>query len=136
VRKDRFKFEDWKVAIQYFTKNSSVFKFDLKSGYHHIDICPQQHTFLAFSWKGKYFCFTVLLFGLSTAHFIFSKCLREMVKYWRNNSIKIVMYLDDWFGMAQNFEDCINDSQFVKDSLTKAGFLINEKKKCLLQLVS
>lgn len=58
VRKDRFKFEDWKVAIQYFTKNCSVFKFDLKSGYHHIDICPQQHTFLGFSWKGKYFCFS------------------------------------------------------------------------------
>ena len=38
------------------------------------------------------------------------------------------MYLDDGFGMAQNFEDCINDSQFVKDSLTKAGFLINEKQ--------
>jgi len=81
VRKDRFKFEDWKVAIQYFTKNCSVFKFDLKSGYHHIDICPQQHTFLGFSWKGKYFCFTVLPFGLSTTPFIFSKCLREMVKY-------------------------------------------------------
>lgn len=28
VRKDRFKFEDWKVAIQYFSKNCSVFKFD------------------------------------------------------------------------------------------------------------
>jgi hypothetical protein len=75
------KFEEWKVAIQYFTKDCSVFKFDLKSGYHHIDICPQQHTFLGFSWKGKYFCSTVLPFDLSTTPFIFSKCLREMVKY-------------------------------------------------------
>jgi hypothetical protein len=58
-----------------------------------------------------------------------------MVKYWRKNSIKIVMYLDDGFGIGQNFEDCINHSQFVKDSLTKAGFLINEKKNhFLLQL--
>ena len=38
------------------------------------------------------------------------------------------MYLDYGFDMTQNFEDCINDYQFVKDSLTKAGFLINEKK--------
>ena len=49
VRKDRFKFEDWKVAIQYFTKDCSVYKFDLKSGYHHIDICPQPDTFFGFS---------------------------------------------------------------------------------------
>ena len=102
VRKDRFKFEDWKVAIQYFTKDCSVYKFDLKSGYHHIDICPQPDTFFGFSWKGKYFCFTVLPFDLSTAPFIFSKCLREMVKYGRKNSIKIVMYLDDGFGTGQH----------------------------------
>ena len=28
-----------------------MFSFDLKSGYHHIDIFPEQRKFLAFSWS-------------------------------------------------------------------------------------
>lgn len=128
IRKDRFKFEDWKVAIQYFEKGNYLVKFDLKSGYHHIDVCPQQHTFLGFEWRGKYYTYTVLPFGLSTAPFIFSKCLREMVKYWRKNSIKIVLYLDDGLGMSSDLENCKYVSKFVRDSLISAGFLINEGK--------
>ena len=27
-----------------------MFTFDLKSGYHHVDICPVQHTYLGFAW--------------------------------------------------------------------------------------
>ena len=120
VRKDKFKFEDWKIAIQYFAKDQFLYKFDLKSGYHHFDICPQQHTYLGFSWKNHYYCFTVLPFGLSSAPYIFSKCLREMVKYWRRNSIKIVLYLDDGFGMAHGKDECKKDALFVKESLNSA----------------
>ena len=36
VRKEKFKYEDWKVAIQLFSKVCYTFKFDLKNGYHHF----------------------------------------------------------------------------------------------------
>ena len=36
VRKDKFKFEDWKIAIQCFAKDQFLYKFDLKSGHHHF----------------------------------------------------------------------------------------------------
>jgi hypothetical protein len=58
VNKNKFNFEDWKLALQFFTKDSFLFKFALKSGYHHFDIGPQQHTFLGFSWKNKFYCFS------------------------------------------------------------------------------
>ena len=64
VRKDKFRYEDWKVAIQLFSKGCYTFKFDLKNGYHHFDVRPQQQTYLGFSWGQKHFCFTVLPFGL------------------------------------------------------------------------
>ena len=38
VKKDKIKFEDWKIALQYFQKDSFCTKFDLSSGYYHIDI--------------------------------------------------------------------------------------------------
>ena len=49
-----------------------IFSFDLKSGYHHIDIFPEHRKFLAFSWSFadgsvRYFMFSVLPFGLSSA---------------------------------------------------------------------
>lgn len=62
VRKDKFKYEDWKVAIQLFGQNCYMYKFDLKSGYHHFDICTKQQTYLGFSWKGIFLlfhCFTI-----------------------------------------------------------------------------
>ena len=42
VRKEKFKYEDWKVAIQLFSKGRYTFKFNLRNGYHHFDVCPQQ----------------------------------------------------------------------------------------------
>lgn len=128
VKKQKFKFEDWKLAIQLFKEDSYLYKFDLRSGYHHFDICPQQQTYLGFSWNGKYICFKVLVFGLSSSPYLFTKCLREMVKYWRKNAINIVLYLDDGFGMSDSFWECQKDSVFVKQSLVDAGFLINEEK--------
>jgi Zn ribbon nucleic-acid-binding protein len=45
-----------------------------------------------------------------------------MVKYWRENSVKIVLYLDDGFGMNTDEKQCIKDSNFVRQSLLDAGF--------------
>ena len=67
--KQKMRFEDWKIAVEYFEKDSFCFKFDLSKGYHHINIFPGHQTFLGFSIKGKYYCFTVLPFGLSSAPF-------------------------------------------------------------------
>ena len=75
--KRRVKYEDWKVALSYFQKGSFMITFDLKSGYHHIEIHPDHLTFLGFAWKFpgeasmRYFVFTVLPFGLSSAPYIF-----------------------------------------------------------------
>ncbi|CAC5396422.1 unnamed protein product [Mytilus coruscus] len=128
IKKDKIKFEDWKIAVQYFQKDSYMYKFDLSSGYFHLDICPQQQTFLGFSWNNRFYCFTVLVFGICTGPYIFTKCLRPMVKYWRENDIDVVLYLDDGFGMCTDKSKCIEDSNCVKKSLEDAGFLINEGK--------
>jgi hypothetical protein len=92
IKKDTVKFEDWKVALNYFSKNYFQFKIDLKSGYFHFDVCIQQQTYLGFSWNNKFYCFSVLAFGLASAPYLFTKCLRPIVKYWREHGIDIVLY--------------------------------------------
>ena len=52
--KQRVKYKDWKVALAYFTKDSYMFSFDLKSGHHHVAILQEHQTFLGFSWGVSY----------------------------------------------------------------------------------
>ena len=104
-----------------------MFKFDLSSGYHHLNICFQQQTFLGFQWNDEFYCFTVLPFGLCSSGYIFTKVLRPLVRFWRENGTNLILYLDDGLGITSN-DRCAHDAHFVKDTLTKAGFIINEEK--------
>ena len=76
-----------------------LLKFDLKSGYHHVDIFEAHQVYLGFAWgslgKTRYYVFTVLPFGLSTACYAFTKLLRPLIGYWRGQGLRVVLYLDD-----------------------------------------
>ena len=48
--KNKFKCEDILVAKEVLRPGDFMFSFDLKSGYHHIDIFPEHRKFLAFAW--------------------------------------------------------------------------------------
>ena len=76
---------------------------------------------LGFSWNfennEKYFVFNVLPFGLASAGHIFTKVLKEAVMYWRNQGLKIIMYLDDGLGGA-------NDSFFGR----KVKLILDQSK--------
>ena len=47
----KIKFKDWRTAKQYMQINSFGFIFNLKSGYHHIDIFSLHQTYFGFAWK-------------------------------------------------------------------------------------
>ena len=119
--KDKIKFDDWKCFENCLEHTDGyTFKFDLKSGYHHVDMFEEHQTYLGFSWKIndilKSFVFIVLPFGLSTAPFVFTKVVRPLVKYWRFNSIKIACFLDDGLGIDNTFEKALEKSTFVSNS--------------------
>ena len=99
--KQSVKYEDWKIAMSYFAKDAYMFSFDLKSGYHHIDIAQEHQTFLRFSWRAPdsinvvLYVFTVLPFGLSSAPYVFTKVLKPLEKYWRIQGLCIAIFWDD-----------------------------------------
>ena len=99
LRKDHFKNEDLRIATLMFEKDDYLIKFDLKSGYHHLDIFGAHQTYLGFSWPvnriPRYFVFTVLPFGLATACYAFTKLLRPLVRFWRGQGLRVILYLDD-----------------------------------------
>ena len=95
----KFKYEDLRMAALMFERNDYKFKFDLKSGYHHVDIYCEHQKYLGFRWDTEgcpqFYVFIVLPFGLSTAYYIFTKLLRPMIRQWRGRGLKAIIYLDD-----------------------------------------
>ena len=130
--KDKIKFEDWNHALAYFRKGDYLFNYDLKSGYHHIEIFPDHTKFLGFSWVFdgvvKYFTFQCLPFGLSTAPYIFTKCLRPLVKHWRSMGFFMVLYIDDGWCRTSSEAECNRVASIVKKDLIDSGFVPNVEK--------
>ena len=74
--KKKFKYEDIRVALLMFQSGDFMCSFDLKSGYHHIDIHSEHWRYLGFSWvhdaSVEYYIFCVFSFGLATACYVCS----------------------------------------------------------------
>ena len=82
---------------------------------------------LGFSWKFEeqtgYFKFLVLPFGLSSAVYIFSKVVRPLIKKWRKECKRVLMYLDDDFGCDSTRQKAIDLALEIKQDLLFSGFL-------------
>ena len=134
IYKSKFKCEGLHTIIEIFSRDRFVFSFDLRSRYQHVDIFPEHRKFLAFFWdfdaraQTRYFQFTVLPFGLSSAPFIFTKLLKTLEIFWRSQGIPIEIFFDDGVGVGASFPVAQNNSEFVRLSLVKSGFLVNREK--------
>ncbi|MEW8544538.1 MAG: reverse transcriptase domain-containing protein, partial [Candidatus Thiodiazotropha sp.] len=131
IHKFKVKFEGCKEALDFCKSGYKMFKFDLKSGYYHVDINEEFQKYLGFSWmlngKQRFFVYTVMAFGLSSAPFLFTKLLRPLVKYWRTTGISIIVYLDDGWGIDSPANSEVVSNR-VRSDLEKAGFVLNNEK--------
>ena len=130
--KTSFKFEDIRTAMLYIKEHYFCFKFDLHSAYHHVDIFENHTTFLGFAWsfKGKvrFYKFSVLPFGLSSACNILTKITRPLVKKWRGEGKQVLMYLDDGLGCHSDKDACLSIAMEIKQDLIDSGFVPKVEK--------
>ena len=109
------------VSRQAYKKGFFTVKWDMRSGYHHLNIHSEHNKFLGFSWnidgKDKYFIFSVLPFGLYSTGHIFIKVVRVLVNYWRSQC---------W--ACDSYERCARMAKIVHQDLLDAGFLPNNEK--------
>ena len=133
--KTKCKYEGIDTMLQYLEKDGFMTTFDLKSGYHHIDVVETQHGLMGFSFqdytgKERYFHFTVLPFGLATAGLVFTKVLREIIKHWRNRMIKAVVFLDDGLQTHSKYNVAKKHALIMKGVLLTAGWIPHRTKSC------
>ena len=128
----KFKYEDLRTFQNLFSKGDFFFETDLKSGYHHLDILEGHQKYLGFSWcingMQRYFVFTVLVFGLATAPFIFTKVVKVLIKHWRSMTIRIFAFVDDILGGRRSKEEASRISSQVRKDLELSGFVASPGK--------
>ena len=100
---------------------SCMFKFDLKSGYHHVNIHSNHLKFLGFSCnlngKLSHFRFNYLPFSLSSAPFIFTKVDRPLVKKLRSEGKNKVVFLNDGLGFGATYSEAQSASESIRSDL-------------------
>ena len=106
-----------------------MFSADLRGGYHHVAIHPDFWTFLGFEWLGKTYVFKVLPFGLNLSPFVFSKITRWVMKHFRTQDQKGMVYIDDFlFGMGFGFDSaCVKVTGIVR-CLRQFGWILAADK--------
>ena len=115
-----------------FRDNFWFFTFDFESGHHHLDINYNCWKYLGSSWSfngvEKYFVFTVLPFGLSSACHLFTKMFKPLVARWRSLGIFAILNIDDGIFGRRTLSDAQSASKLVKFDLLNSGWRCNEKK--------
>ena len=98
--------------------------------FNHIDICQPHQQLLGFQCalggaRSRYFCFTVLPFGLSSAPYLFTEIFLPLVRYRRGLGIHLVLYLDDGAGCEKDFFSTQHFSNITRSDLVRVGLVPN-----------
>lgn len=116
------KYEGIKVARKLLKKGWWMGSFDLKEGYFHAAIRRRDCKWLGIRWRGRWYRYTVLPFGLSHSPFVFTKLMRPLVERWRSMGITIVAYLDDVLFAAPTREALLAARAQIEQDLHELGW--------------
>ena len=123
-----FKYETLSGLQNVLQPQDYVFTFDLKSGYHHVDMDERYWTYLGFQWENQFYVFTQLPFGLAPACWAFTKVTRELLTLWRSEGMRNTGYLDDSAHMSQDLATAQAMQRSVFNDFERAGFIVNKEK--------
>ncbi|GBG77798.1 hypothetical protein CBR_g25729 [Chara braunii] len=101
-------------------------KIDLKSGYHQIEVHPDDQYKTAFWTRYGHYEFIVMPFGLTNAPATFQRCMNDLFRPWLDRFV--VVYLDDILVFSKTLHEHQGHLRQVLEKLREANFKINAKK--------
>ncbi|GBG72311.1 hypothetical protein CBR_g11240 [Chara braunii] len=101
-------------------------KIDLKSGYHQIEVHPDDQYKTAFRTRYGHYEFIVMPFGLTNAPATFQRCMNDLLRPWLERFV--VVYLDDILVFSKTLEEHQGHLRQVLEKLREANLKINAKK--------
>ena len=125
---ERFRFEDLRMVPTIFEQSDYLFSIDLMSAYHHVELHRSAWKFMGFEWKGRFYHFCVLPFGLGPAPMVFHKVTMPLVQHWRSAGMKVLPYLDDFLGGGGSHAAHATAVRRVLSDMHQAGWLVSGAK--------
>ena len=126
----KVRYEDHSQLPIVIKANDQYASIDLKDGFHHIKIKQEFRTYFGMEWNGNFYQWNVLNFGCAISPYIFTKLLRPVVQYLRENHVRCILYVDD-FLICANEKLIYSHIELVRDTLNDLGWNINYKKSQL-----
>ncbi|GBG91470.1 hypothetical protein CBR_g52426 [Chara braunii] len=99
---------------------------DLKSGYHQIEVNPDDQYKTVFRTRYGHYEFIVMPFGLTNAPMTFQRCMNDLFSPWLDRFV--VVYLDDILVFSGTLQEHQGHLRQVLEKLREANFKINAKK--------
>ena len=107
--------------------NARIFStLDATSGYHQLELDERDKHKTAFRWKGGFYQFKRMPFGLCNAPATFQRCMDSVLK--EVNGKCAIPYLDDIIIYSKSVEDHRRDLAKVLELIKEAGLVLNEEK--------
>ena len=110
---------DWMISV------------DQTQGYYHVAMHRAAHQYMGFEWRGQFYTFRVLPFGLATAPRCFAKVMGVLVRHWRQEGIRMLAYLDDWLFLAGSPAEARRVARMVLADCAQAHIAVNRGKSQL-----
>lgn len=120
----KFSMESLGLASSIAEQGDAMFSVDLADAYHQVEMSPQSWKFLGFSWKGLFYVYKVLPFGLATAPWCFHKVARVVVGVLRALGIRLISYMDDFLFFLKLIAGPVTRS-LVLGLFSASGFVVN-----------
>ena len=99
---------------------------DIDKAYYCVALHPSAQAYLGWSWRGKYYMPTCLIFGLSIAPRVFTKLMRPMMAFMRSLHVRVLGMIDDYMWAAQpENSEALRD--VVRIVLPQLGWRLNAK---------
>ena len=132
VTYEHFKQETFPVVLDMVQHKDFFTKLDLSDAYFSIGIHPLFQKFLKFQWQGRLFKFVCLPFGLSSAPRVYTKVLKPIYKWFRQQAFRCSYYIDDSLNMNRSQSVCKENVIVMADTLESLGFTVNKEKSIFL----
>jgi hypothetical protein len=68
---------------------------DFKSGYHHVPLHPSVQKYFGFHFQGRFFCFTVLPFGLASGCWAYTQVVQAVMRPLEDIGVRCIKFIDD-----------------------------------------
>ncbi len=122
-----FKQEGLESVSTQILPGDKLFSSDISSGFHHLRMRPNERKFLCFTWRNHTFCWTVLPFGVKSAPYLFSKVIKEVIKYFRASDVRCTAWVDNFIFMVKT-DKVESQLQFIQSTFHDLGLVLNRDK--------